>query len=77
MDWDEGVDVAAKTAPHRQTERLEIYKKYTDKRCWQKARHITATAPMKNWKQNARLCLPKGKCRATWAKMPPFNAGTG
>lgn len=66
MDWDEGIDVGGENGPYRQTERLEIYKNIPIN-CWQKARHTTATAPMKNWKQNARLCLPKAKCRATWA----------
>ncbi|ANS76022.1 glutamate--tRNA ligase [Paenibacillus yonginensis] len=28
MDWDEGVDVAGEYGPYRQTERLDIYKKY-------------------------------------------------
>ena len=31
MDWDEGIDVGGENGPYRQTERLEIYKKYTDK----------------------------------------------
>lgn len=30
MDWDEGIDVGGPDGPYRQTERLEIYKKYTD-----------------------------------------------
>ncbi len=30
MDWDEGVDVGGPYGPYRQTERLDIYKKYTD-----------------------------------------------
>lgn len=29
MDWDEGVDVGGPYGPYRQTERLDIYKKYT------------------------------------------------
>lgn len=66
MDWDEGIDVGGENGPYRQTERLEIYKNIPIN-CWQKARPITATAPTKNWKRNARLCLPKAKCRATWA----------
>ncbi len=31
MDWDEGVDVGGPYGPYRQTERLELYKKYTDR----------------------------------------------
>ena len=31
MDWDEGIDVGGENGPYLQTERLEIYKKYTDK----------------------------------------------
>jgi nondiscriminating glutamyl-tRNA synthetase len=31
MDWDEGIDVGGEHGPYRQTERLEIYKKYTDR----------------------------------------------
>ena len=31
MNWDEGVDVGGPYGPYRQTERLDIYKKYTDK----------------------------------------------
>lgn len=31
MDWDEGVDVGGPNGPYRQTERLDIYKKYTEK----------------------------------------------
>lgn len=31
MDWDEGVDVGGDHGPYRQTERLDIYKRYTDK----------------------------------------------
>jgi nondiscriminating glutamyl-tRNA synthetase len=30
MDWDEGVDVGGPYGPYRQTERLDIYKKYTE-----------------------------------------------
>lgn len=31
MDWDEGIDVGGEHGPYRQTERLDIYKKYTEK----------------------------------------------
>ena len=31
MDWDEGVDVGGPYGPYHQMERLDIYKKYTDK----------------------------------------------
>ena len=31
MDWDEGIDVGGPNGPYRQTERLAIYKEYTDK----------------------------------------------
>ena len=31
MDWDEGVDVGGENGPYHQMERLDIYKKYTDK----------------------------------------------
>ena len=31
MDWDEGIDVGGENGPYRQTERLDIYKKYTEK----------------------------------------------
>ncbi|MEG1345526.1 MAG: glutamate--tRNA ligase family protein, partial [Acidaminococcaceae bacterium] len=30
MDWDEGVDVGGAYGPYRQTERLDLYKKYTE-----------------------------------------------
>lgn len=30
MDWDEGVDAGGEYGPYRQTERLDIYKKYTE-----------------------------------------------
>ncbi|MCD8174848.1 MAG: glutamate--tRNA ligase [Phascolarctobacterium sp.] len=31
MDWDEGVDVGGPYGPYRQTERLDLYKKYADR----------------------------------------------
>ena len=31
LDWDEGIDVGGPYGPYRQMERLDIYKKYTDK----------------------------------------------
>lgn len=31
MDWDEGVDIGGENGPYHQMERLDIYKKYTDK----------------------------------------------
>jgi nondiscriminating glutamyl-tRNA synthetase len=31
MDWDEGIDVGGPHGPYRQTERLELYRQYTDK----------------------------------------------
>lgn len=31
MDWNEGIDVGGENGPYRQTERLDIYKKYTEK----------------------------------------------
>lgn len=31
IDWDEGIDVGGDYGPYRQTERLDIYKQYTDK----------------------------------------------
>lgn len=31
MDWDEGIDIGGENGPYRQTERLDIYKKYTEK----------------------------------------------
>ena len=30
LNWDEGIDVGGEYGPYRQTERLELYKKYTD-----------------------------------------------
>lgn len=30
MDWDEGIDVGGPNGPYRQTERLDIYRKYTE-----------------------------------------------
>ena len=30
MDWDEGVDVGGEYGPYRQTERLDLYRKYTE-----------------------------------------------
>lgn len=30
MDWDEGIDVGGDYGPYRQTERLDLYKQYTD-----------------------------------------------
>ena len=30
MDWDEGIDVGGPYGPYRQTERLDLYKKYTE-----------------------------------------------
>lgn len=66
LNWDEGIDVGGEYGPYRQTERLELYKKYTDQLLAEgKAYYVTAQ--MKSWKQNARLCLPKGKCLVIWA----------
>lgn len=31
INWDEGIDVGGPNGPYRQTERLDIYKKYTEK----------------------------------------------
>lgn len=31
ITWDEGIDVGGADGPYRQTERLDIYQKYTDK----------------------------------------------
>ena len=31
INWDEGIDVGGPDGPYRQMERLDIYKKYTDK----------------------------------------------
>jgi len=31
MDWDEGIDVGGEHGPYRQTERLDIYREYTEK----------------------------------------------
>lgn len=31
LDWNEGIDVGGEYGPYRQTERLDIYKKFTDK----------------------------------------------
>ena len=31
ITWDEGIDVGGPDGPYRQTERLDIYKKYTEK----------------------------------------------
>ena len=63
LNWDEGIDVGGEYGPYRQTERLELYKKYTD----QLLAEGIVTAQMKSWKQNVRLCLPKGKCLVIWA----------
>lgn len=66
LNWDEGIDVGGEYGPYRQTERLELYKKYTDQLLAEgKAYYVTAQ--MKSWKQNVRLCLPKGKCLVIWA----------
>lgn len=66
MNWDEGIDVGGENGPYRQTERLDIYKNIP-KNCWQKVKPITATAPTRSWRLNARRWLPKAKCRVTWA----------
>lgn len=31
LDWDEGIDVGGENGPYRQTERLDLYQKYTEK----------------------------------------------
>lgn len=61
LNWDEGIDVGGEYGPYRQTERLELYKNILIS-CWLKVRPTIVTAQMKSWKQNVRLCLPKGKC---------------
>lgn len=66
LNWDEGIDVGGEYGPYRQTERLELYKSIPIS-CWLKVRHTIVTAQMKSWKQNVRLCLPKGKCLVIWA----------
>lgn len=66
LNWDEGIDVGGEYGPYRQTERLELYKNILIS-CWLKVRPTIVTAQMKSWKQNARLCLPKGKCLVIWA----------
>lgn len=66
LNWDEGIDVGGEYGPYRQTERLELYKNILIS-CWLKVRPTIVTAQMKSWKQNVRLCLPKGKCLVIWA----------
>ena len=65
LNWDEGIDVGGEYGPYRQTERLELYNILIS--CWLKVRPTIVTAQMKSWKQNVRLCLPKGKCLVIWA----------
>ena len=75
MDWDEGIDVGGENGPYRQTERLEIYKKYTDK-LLAEGKAYTATAPMKNWKRGTPGFACRRQNAALHGQMPPFNAGT-
>ena len=59
LDWNEGIDVGGEYGPYRQTERLDIYKKFTDKLL---AEGITAIAQKKKSKLNVKLFVHKIKC---------------
>lgn len=69
MDWDEGIDVGGEYGPYRQTERLEIYRQYTEKLLAEGlAYHCYCTdeeleAERQNQLQRGETPLYSGRCR--------------
>ena len=66
LNWDEGIDVGGNTVLIVKQSVLNCIKNILIS-CWLKVRPTIVTAQMKSWKQNVRLCLPKGKCLVIWA----------
>ena len=66
LNWDEGIDEVGNTVLIVKQSVLNCIKNILIS-CWLKVRPTIVTAQMKSWKQNARLCLPKGKCLVIWA----------
>ena len=63
ITWDEGIDIGGEYGPYRQTERLDIYKKFTDKLLAEgKAYYCYCTE--KKSKLNAKNCALKIKCQS-------------
>lgn len=69
IDWDEGVDVGGPNGPYRQMERLDIYKKYTDKLLAEGKAYYCYCTPEELEKEREELTaqgkMPRymGKCR--------------
>lgn len=69
------IDVGGENGPYRQTERLEIYKKYTDKLLAEgKAYYCYCTD--EELEAERQALLAEGQNAALHGQMPPFNAGT-
>ena len=68
MDWDEGVDVGGPNGPYHQMERLDIYKKYTDKLLAEgKAYYCYCTD--EELEEERQSLIKEAKCRVIW-QMP-------
>ena len=69
IDWDEGVDVGGPNGPYHQMERLDIYKKYTDKLLAEGKAYYCYCTPEELEKEREELTaqgkMPRymGKCR--------------
>ncbi len=74
LDWDEGVDVGGQYGPYRQTERLELYKKYADYLLNSKAAYLCYCSEEELAAEREALMakgeLPRymGRCRDLTAK---------
>ena len=70
IDWDEGVDVGGPNGPYRQMERLDIYKKYTDKLLAEGKAYYCYCTPEELEAEREALTA-RGRRPGTWG-----NAGT-
>ena len=83
INWNEGIDVGGPFGPYRQTERLDIYRKYVDKlleagfayRCYCTEEEIAAEREM----LMAKGELPRylGKCRCLTPEQEQENEKQG
>ena len=71
IDWDEGPGVGGPYAPYRQTERLEIYREYTERLLAEEKAYYCFCSEEEVEEERQRQ-LARGKCPATAASAATF-----
>ena len=70
--WEEGPTGDGPDGPYRQSQRLSLYRDYTEQLLQRRERSINASVRMKGWRLFEKNSSQKGRCPATTDDAGPF-----